>query len=240
MNNSNVLLDYRLWLWILGIGLLVTVVVFVYKFVASPFCFPYKFIYFDVSGKRKPRMEDYIDQYLILHKMVEIQHHKREYDAWKANCEEQIAKSWYKKRRRKQFAACLDENQMFVFTFLRKQTRYKQVNYVRHAYTVTNTDTEFATSYAFLSDRFERLKEIDFECVLSKYNAKKQRNLMTPELRRQIQQRDDYTCQVCGKRMPDGVGLHIDHIVPISKGGKTVPSNLQVLCSVCNGSKAGK
>ena len=49
--------------------------------------------------------------------------------------------------------------------------------------------------------------------------------------------RDNYTCQICGKYMPDGVGLHIDHIIPVSKGGKSVESNLQVLCSKCNGSK---
>jgi len=40
--------------------------------------------------------------------------------------------------------------------------------------------------------------------------------------------------------MPDEVGLHIDHIIPVSKGGKTVASNLQVLCSKCNGSKSNK
>lgn len=58
--------------------------------------------------------------------------------------------------------------------------------------------------------------------------------------RRRVMQRDDYTCQICGKRMPDGVGLHVDHIVPIAKGGKTVESNLQVLCSKCNGRKGAK
>ena len=63
---------------------------------------------------------------------------------------------------------------------------------------------------------------------------------MTKELRQQIIDRDKYTCQLCGKYMPDEVGLHIDHIVSISKGGKTVPSNLQVLCSKCNGIKSNK
>ena len=45
---------------------------------------------------------------------------------------------------------------------------------------------------------------------------------------------------LCGKYMPDEVGLHIDHIIPVAKGGKTVPSNLQVLCSKCNGNKGTK
>lgn len=63
---------------------------------------------------------------------------------------------------------------------------------------------------------------------------------MTKELRRQIIRRDKFTCQNCGKYMPNEVGLHVDHIIPISKGGKTVPSNLQVLCSKCNGSKSNK
>ena len=52
--------------------------------------------------------------------------------------------------------------------------------------------------------------------------------------------RDDYTCQICVKYMPDEVGLQIDHIIPVSKGGKTIPSNLQTLCSKCNGKKANK
>lgn len=63
---------------------------------------------------------------------------------------------------------------------------------------------------------------------------------MTKQLRGKIAKRNNYTCQHCGKYMPDGVGLQIDHIVPISKGGKSIPENLQVLCSKCNGSKSNK
>ena len=57
---------------------------------------------------------------------------------------------------------------------------------------------------------------------------------MTRELRRRIIERDNYTCQICGKYMPDEVGLHVDHIIPIKCGGKSVESNLQVLCDKCN------
>ena len=50
----------------------------------------------------------------------------------------------------------------------------------------------------------------------------------------QIKKRDNYTCQLCGKYMPDEIGLHIDHIIPWSKGGETTMENLQTLCSKCN------
>ena len=52
--------------------------------------------------------------------------------------------------------------------------------------------------------------------------------------------RDNFTCRNCGKYMPDEVGLHIDHIVAIKNGGKTVESNLQVLCDKCNLSKGSR
>ena len=67
-----------------------------------------------------------------------------------------------------------------------------------------------------------------------------ERNKMTSSLRRKIMERDKYTCQICGKVMLDTVGLQIDHIIPINKGGKSVEENLQVLCSICNGRKSDK
>lgn len=32
----------------------------------------------------------------------------------------------------------------------------------------------------------------------------------------------------------------VDHIIPVAKGGKTVPKNLRTLCNVCNLGKSDK
>jgi hypothetical protein len=55
-------------------------------------------------------------------------------------------------------------------------------------------------------------------------------------LRWHVLQRDRFTCCACGASpaLSLGVELHVDHIVPWSKGGETVLENLQTLCSVCN------
>ena len=63
---------------------------------------------------------------------------------------------------------------------------------------------------------------------------------MTPELKEFIKNRDNYTCQLCGRYMPDGFGIEIDHIIPIAQDGKSVRSNLQVLCYACNRQKGSK
>lgn len=67
-----------------------------------------------------------------------------------------------------------------------------------------------------------------------------QRSLMTNSLRYDILKRDGFRCQICGATAADGVKLHVDHIVPIAKGGKTEPSNLRTLCDRCNSGKSDK
>jgi 5-methylcytosine-specific restriction endonuclease McrA len=57
---------------------------------------------------------------------------------------------------------------------------------------------------------------------------------MTPKLRFEILQRDNYRCRGCGASADDDVALHVDHIVAIANGGSTVRSNLHTLCAACN------
>lgn len=51
-----------------------------------------------------------------------------------------------------------------------------------------------------------------------------------------VMQRDSFKCCMCGRSpaTTPGLELHIDHIVPWSKGGETVIDNLQTLYSDCN------
>lgn len=53
-------------------------------------------------------------------------------------------------------------------------------------------------------------------------------------LRFKILNRDNFTCQYCGRTVEDGIKLEIDHIHPESKGGKTTIDNLIVSCNLCN------
>lgn len=72
--------------------------------------------------------------------------------------------------------------------------------------------------------------------------VKEQRVLMTHKLREQIKKRDHYTCCLCGNSIQKepNLLLEIDHIIPVSKGGKTTEDNLQTLCWKCNRSKSNK
>lgn len=206
----------------------------------SPFHYPYFTYTFDVSGKRKPQIEDLIDDFFINGNFPKIEDHEKNIQQWKNFCTEKIEHSLLKSRRMKQYQECLDDKSAFQFIVARQQTRYRQKNYVREAYKVTQSIGEFSFDYEYLKRRNNQLKAINYECTLRKYHSNSQRKNMTKELRNKVIIRDNYTCQSCGKYMPDEVGLQVDHIVPVSKGGKTVLSNLQVLCSKCNGKKSDK
>lgn len=67
-----------------------------------------------------------------------------------------------------------------------------------------------------------------------------QRRLMSASLRYDILRRDNFRCQICGATAADGYKLHVDHIIPVSRGGKTEPANLRTLCERCNMGKGAK
>lgn len=200
----------------------------------SPFRYPYFEYCFDVSGKRKPNIEDFIDAYINNNGIGAFETHYRKVQQWKDSSQQIVDRAIFKDLRQKQFLNALTMSICFVLRlFVNRHDINRLITKNFHIKNVQ--DKEYSCDYQSLIDRYIMLQKIDFQCTLNEYHCKNQRKLMTKALRKEIMLRDNYTCQICGKYMPDEVGLHIDHIIPVSKGGKTIVSNLQVLCSKCNG-----
>ena len=50
-------------------------------------------------------------------------------------------------------------------------------------------------------------------------------------------ERDDFYCQYCGKKITDKKDLTTDHVIPKSRGGKTIYENMVAACLKCNKKK---
>lgn len=67
-----------------------------------------------------------------------------------------------------------------------------------------------------------------------------ERAKVTASVRYDVMKRNGFRCVLCGRSKQDGVILHVDHIIPVSKGGTSDMSNLRTLCSDCNLGKRDK
>lgn len=65
------------------------------------------------------------------------------------------------------------------------------------------------------------------------------RDPLPKHLREAVIARDGHVCQLCGGDVEPG-DIHIDHIIPWSRGGKHELGNLQVAHSTCNLRKGAK
>ncbi|MCK4670606.1 MAG: HNH endonuclease [Nanoarchaeota archaeon] len=84
----------------------------------------------------------------------------------------------------------------------------------------------------------ESVKEIQPELKIKKEDKRD----IPLKLRLSVLNRDNFRCVFCGRSPATSVGviLHIDHIHPFAKGGKTTLNNLQTLCSKCNIGKSDR
>lgn len=95
-------------------------------------------------------------------------------------------------------------------------------------------DLQRGFSYEDIYNRYTKLENIDFKCTLREYRNKTKCASTPQELYYRVKLRDNYECQHCGRQIRDSQKAYIDHVIPIAKGGKSIPSNLQVLCEMCN------
>lgn len=83
-----------------------------------------------------------------------------------------------------------------------------------------------------------RLDSLESRLGPTKEEARKERSIAAG-LRFDVLTRDKFRCTYCGAK-GDGVELHADHFVPVSRGGKSTMENLRTACSDCNAGKAAK
>lgn len=143
------------------------------------------------------------------------------------------------------------ENMLLVWTHYGRQPQYAEMNSPPStvggkAYTVKWGTWMKAVhafcAYATSDNKQSSEPELSLP-VVAKTGCKSERKLDDADqhkiklgLRYKILKRDDFKCVVCGRApaTTPGLALHVDHINPFSKGGKTVESNLRTTCSDCN------
>ena len=72
---------------------------------------------------------------------------------------------------------------------------------------------------------------------IGQHNAAYEKELRNKIFEEATDGNGNYVCAKCGMANKSRVFFQVDHIRPMSKGGKTVPENLQILCRACNGKK---
>lgn len=88
-----------------------------------------------------------------------------------------------------------------------------------------------------VQEKFNSLNENDLQAVRIKADTKIK---IQAGIRWQVFKRDNWKCVACGRSAEENIILHIDHILPRSKGGKDEMNNYQTLCETCNIGKSNK
>lgn len=120
-------------------------------------------------------------------------------------------------------------------------------------------DCNFKVSMSYSSPKGQvnlfKEEQFNFEQMLVSFNSISRSNLdretyknlskvergeVSDSLRYDVMNRDGFRCVICGASANEGVRLHVDHILPIAKGGKSNIENLRTLCERCNIGKSDK
>lgn len=144
----------------------------------------------------------------------------------------------------------LFENIKNVWINLERQPKYKEIRKPLSKYSAGVYENRFGTWRKALElfieymdvdnqDNNEIEKDLIVEIQTPQEHHKKTKQTkrdISERLRFKILLRDGFRCQSCGRSplKSPGVELHVDHIIPWSIGGETVPENLQTKCKECN------
>lgn len=141
----------------------------------------------------------------------------------------------------------LFQNIEFLWSSLGRQPRYSEVKAPASRFSAGTYENRFGSWTKSLSAFVEWVNSekplIGVKQVVEPGGADvlvtakhRTRREISDRQRFRILVRDGFRCQACGASplLQPGVELHVDHILPWSKGGETVDDNLATKCKQCN------
>lgn len=150
------------------------------------------------------------------------------------------------------------QNILELWTYYGRQPKYSEVVKPLSKYNISSYENKFGSWRAALEKFIEYANSPDAEeksnddntAKIIEFNKindektklfKEEKFKRTPRginlrLRFTILKRDNFSCKRCGRSpaKDPSIILHVDHIIPWSKGGETVIENLETLCEQCN------
>lgn len=107
--------------------------------------------------------------------------------------------------------------------------------FIEHIESFNDSEDHINSSKITDKIEFNKKNTINKKVCNDKYKHNTPRDI-NYRLRFKVLQRDHFSCCACGASPAKDVSvqLHVDHIIPWSKGGETIIENLQTLCSNCN------
>lgn len=155
------------------------------------------------------------------------------------SCKSEYHKSWKKNNPDK-----VRDNAAVYRERHRDSIRQKGRDYARRMY-VENPEARRAATKKYRNENIEKvrasLKKWQVahgadSCTARRSKTRANGGHIAGREWRELKKKYNYTCLRCGKREPE-IKLTLDHIIPISSGGKNVIENVQPLCKSCNSAK---
>lgn len=97
-----------------------------------------------------------------------------------------------------------------------------------------------ALTFEELQQEFAAARALRSQQSTTAFLRQQERSRITAGVRSKVLARDSYRCRHCGFSAALGAVLHVDHIIPISRGGTSDLGNLQTLCQDCNLGKSNR
>lgn len=163
---------------------------------------------------------------------------KKEYmkKYWQENKEKLIEQN--KQYRNENLDKCLETCRNYYKNNKEKCLENKQEYYLKNKETIKQYRKEYRNNMTEEQIQKERLRSI----VRGHKRRKVTGNHLSIKIIRELLEQYKYKCYYCNSKIihTERNSYHIDHYVPIAKGGTAEISNLVISCPTCNMSKGAK